>query len=327
MLDLIALREGQASSAIENLVTTQDELHRAIAAGQLFLDRPSDTQEGSTVKEVLRYREAMYKGWESLQARPIINTTLCTEVVRAIKNVRNLDVRTQAATHIATDAGAIIYTLPSGEPLLRDMLHQWGDYLNGGYEVHEHDPIVAMALAHYQFEAIHPYPDGNGRTGRIVNVLHLINADLIEQPILYLSQYINQNRSAYYRGLRAVTERQAWLPWVRYRTQAVATTARQTIADIRAINALMQEALIEIRVTLGDGVPAERICDLMFQQAYLKIELLERAGIAKRQTASKYLYALTNRDGGPDLLRPERVGREVYFRNHRLLEVLGRGDK
>ena len=181
-----------------------------------------------------------------------------------------------------------------------------------------------MALTHYQFEAIHPFPDGNGRTGRIVNVLHLVHAGLLPSPILCLSGYINAHRTDYYRGLRAVTESAAWESWVLYVLRAVTATALGTAHDIRTINRLMEAALADIRAALGDRVPAERIRDLAFRNAYLKIGTLEREGIAQRQTASKYLHALTREGGGPDFLRAERRGRDVYFRNHGLLEVLSR---
>ena len=325
-LDLVALREGQASSAIENLVTTQDELYRAIAEGVLFAEEaPAHRTEGTTVKEVLRYREAMYEGYRLLRERPIINTTMCTRIVQQIKG-RGIGVRTGPGTHIGRKDGTIVYTPPVGEDTLRGKLRDWERYLNEGNETLEHDPLVAMAVAHYQFEAIHPFPDGNGRTGRIVNVLHLVRAGLLPSPILYLSGYINAHRTAYYRGLRAVTESGAWESWVIYMLEAVTATSRETARDIRAILELMTASLVEIREALGDRVPAERIRDLAFRNAYLKIGTLEREGIAKRETASKYLHALTKDDGGPDLLRAERRGRDVYFRNHRLLDVLSSGE-
>ena len=325
-LELVALREGQASSAIENLVTTQDELYRAIAEGVLFAERaPARAAEGTTVKEVLRYREAMYEGYARLRERPIINTTLCTHIVQQIKG-RGLGIRTGPGTHIGREDGTVVYTPPDGRDNIRGMLQAWERYLNEEYEALEHDPLVAMALAHYQFEAIHPFPDGNGRTGRIINVLHLVRAGLLPSPILYLSGYINAHRADYYRGLRAITESEAWEPWVLYVLRAVTATSRETARDIRAILELMGTALTEIREALGDRVPAERIRNLAFRNAYLKIGTLEREGIAQRQTASKYLYALTRDGGGPDLLRAERRGRDVYFRNHRLLDVLSRGE-
>lgn len=324
LLDLVALREGQASSAIENLVTTQDELFRALADGKLFSDAPS-THEGSPVKEVLRYRKAMYAGEKLMREKGGINTNTCIELVREIK-ANSLSIRTLPGTRIGNDSGHTVYTPPEGENRLRTKLRDWEQYLNGGYEDHGHDPIVAMALGHYQFEAIHPFPDGNGRTGRIVNVLHLVNAGLLDSPILYLSRYINQHRDSYYKGLRGVTERADWAFWVRFIIEATRVTAEETTAEIKAIRELMDDSLLQIRATLGDGVPAERIRNLMFEHAYVKIAMLEQEGVAKRQTGSKYLKALTSEGGGPDLLRAERKGRDIYYRNHRLLEILSRGE-
>ncbi len=321
---MVALREGQASSAIENLVTTQDELYRALAEGKLFAEAPS-AQEGNSVKEVLRYRDAMYVGERLMASKGGINTPVCVEIVREIKAIK-ISVRTLPSTRIGRDDGSTVYTPPEGEDLLRNKLGEWAAYLNGGYEDYGHDPIVAMALAHYQFEAIHPFPDGNGRTGRIINVLHLVNSGLLDLPILYLSRFINRYRDRYYSGLRGVTERGDWSTWVDFIVEATRVTAEETTADIKAIMSLMDESLYQIRGALGDSVAAERIRDLMFANAYVKIGLLEREGIAKRQTASKYLKALTLEGGGPDLLRPEWRGRDVYFRNHRLLELLSRGE-
>ena len=320
LLDLVTLRESQASSAIENLVTTQDELYRALAQGVLFAKKAIE-REGDPVKEVLRYRQAMYLGQELLVQKKGISTTLCTEVMRVIK-ASGAGIRRYPGTRIGRSDGSTIYTPPEGEALIRTKLRDWENYLNGGYVDAGHDPLVAMALTHYQFEAIHPFADGNGRTGRIVNVLHLINAGLLRSPTLYLSQYINRERDEYYRGLRAVTEKQAWVPWIRFMVKATEVTARQTIREIQQLNELMEEYLDDIRATLGDRIPAERIRDLMFRQAYVKISMLEREDIAKRQTASRYLHALTAAGGGPDLLRTEVVGREIYFRNHRLLSIL-----
>jgi Fic family protein len=326
LLDLVTLREGQASSAIENLVTTQDELYRAIAEGRLFATpKHNSAREGDPVKEVLRYREAMYKGWELLKKRSIVNTTLCTAIVQEVKG-QSIGVRNSEGTRIAKANGDVIYTPPVGEARIRTMLKDWEEYINLNYQDLDHDPLIALALSHYQFEAIHPFPDGNGRTGRIINVLHLVNAGLLPSPILYLSGYINQNRKAYYRGLRAVTENSAWKEWVMFIVRGISVTAKQTIKDIRTIRSQMDVALNEIREALGDNMPAERIRDLAFQNAYIKISNLDREGIAKRQTASKYLHALTREGGGPDFLRPERRGREVYFRNHRLLELLSQGE-
>jgi len=323
LLDLVALREGQASSAIENLVTTQDELYRALAEGKLFLDRPRTT-EGNPIKEVLRYRKAMYAGEEMMRRKGGISTTVCIELVREIK-ANTFSIRTLPGTRIGNDQGETVYTPPEGEDLLRTKLRDWENYLNGGYESYGHDPIVAMALAHYQFEAIHPFPDGNGRTGRIVNVLHLVNAGLLDRPILYLSRFINQHRDRYYRRLRGVTERGDWMPWVEFIIEATRATAQETISDIKAIKQLMEAALEDIRSALGDGVPAERIRNLMFEHAYVKISMLDQEGVAKRQSASKYLKALTKKGGGPDLLRAERRGRDIYYRNHGLLEILESG--
>ena len=308
LLNTVVLQESKDSSAIENIVTTQDELYRAVAA-------PDDPRQATPeAKEVLRYREAVYTGMRELERTGAITTNLLIRIMQTLKET-TADVRRVPGTKLANPfTKDVIYTPPEGEGLLRDKLYALERFINE--ESRELDPLVTTALAHYQFEAIHPFADGNGRTGRILNVLYLVQQDLLTLPVLYLSGYVIQHKRDYYRLLRQVTEAGAWHEWVLYMLRAVAETSQTTLDKIRQMQALLTETLETARDTLSRA-PAREIVDLMFSYPYLRIRMLEEAGIAKRQAASKYLNALA--DAG--LLQPVKLGRDVYFINHALMRL------
>ncbi len=215
LINTLPLLEAKDSSEIENIVTTTDKLFQ-------FVD--SDVPPDAATKEALQYRRALHEGWQMLAKRPI-NTNLAESICSQIKGV-DMTVRKVPGTTLANDkTGDIIYTPPAGEMLLRDLLSNWEKML---YEQQELDPLIRMAVMHAQFEAIHPFTDGNGRTGRILNILYLVQEELLSLPILYLSRYIIANKSRYYSGLLAVTREQAWESWVLYMLEAVASTAQWT---------------------------------------------------------------------------------------------------
>ena len=206
-------------------MTTSDDLYRA-ASDKLFQGEPA-------TKEVLRYREALWHGFDSLKNRPL-STNLFVEIVKIIRQVDS-GFRRAPGTVIANPAGEVIYTPPEGESVIREKLANLESFMHSENGL---DPLVKLAAIHYQFEAIHPFPDGNGRTRRIINILFLVEKGLLDLPILYLSHYIIQKKSEYYRGLRAVTEEQKWEQWVLYVLDAIETTAYQTIERISQIRAL-----------------------------------------------------------------------------------------
>ena len=178
------------------------------------------------------------------------------------------------------------------------------------------DPLLKMAMIHYQFEAIHPFADGNGRTGRILNLLFLVQQDLLTLPVLYLSEYINNYKTEYYRLLREVTEGGNWKAWCVYILRAVHETALLTIGKIRDMRSLMQELEPKMKEVLGSGYD-RALLDLMFTIPYLKIELLERMGFGHRQTVSKYLNQLN----AAGIVKEQKAGKTKYFINYRLLEL------
>ena len=227
LINSIVLQEARLSSEIENIVTTNDELYRAAA--------DADGKTDPHTKEVLRYRQALYRGFQALKERPL-NANLFIEIVRLIKQV-DLGIRAVPGTALKNDLGEVIYTPPEGESRIRDLLGNLEQFIHAEDDL---DPLVKMAVLHYQFEAIHPFPDGNGRTGRILNLLFLVEKGLLDIPVLFLSRYIIGNRMDYYRGLRQVTEEQDWESWILFMLRAVESTAQQTFDQVTRILDLME---------------------------------------------------------------------------------------
>jgi Fic family protein len=201
-----------------------------------------------------------------------------------------------------------------GEAVLRDKLANWERFVHGEDNL---DPLVRMAVSHYQFEAIHPFTDGNGRTGRILNLLMLVERGLLDEPILYLSKYIIEHRPAYYRLLLDVTLSNAWEPWILYMLAAVLDTAQWTQARIAAIKELMQVTADKVR-SKTPKIYSRELVDVLFNQPYCRIENLVDAGIAKRETASRYLKTLAD----AKVLREEKIGRQKLFVNPAFLALL-----
>ena len=306
LIQAIGLQEAKLSSEIENIVTTNDELYRAFAsAGQ---------KAEPHTKEVLRYNDALWYGyyWLKDKKHPL-TTNLFEELFRIIKESKS-GVRKVPGTKLANNKGAVIYTPPEGVNLLRDKLGNLEKYI---YKSDSVDPLIKLAVIHYQFEAIHPFTDGNGRAGRILNILYLIEQGLLEIPILYLSRYIIENKNDYYSGLRGVTENGDWEGWVLYMLNAVEQTAIDTKSKILAIRDLMNRDVEVVREKLPK-IYSKDLLELLYRQPYCKISMLEQAGIAKRQTASIYLKELA----GIGILRSIKIGRDVYYINDNFLNLL-----
>ena len=306
LINSIVLQEARLSSEIENIVTTNDELYRAAA--------DADGKTDPHTKEVLRYRQALYRGFQALKERPL-NTNLFIEIVRLIKQV-DLGIRAVPGTALKNDLGEVIYTPPEGESRIRDLLGNLEQFIHAEDDL---DPLVKMAVLHYQFEAIHPFPDGNGRTGRILNLLFLVEKGLLDIPVLFLSRYIIANRMDYYRGLRQVTEEQDWESWILFMLRAVESTAQQTFDQVTRILDLMES--VRERVQREEpGIYSKDLIELIFREPYTKIQFVVDLGLAKRQTASSYLQALAGRG----ILREQKIGREKYYINDALLLELTR---
>ncbi|PHN30609.1 Fic family protein [Pseudomonas sp. ICMP 561] len=304
LINSIVLQEARLSSEIENIVTTNDELYRA--------DADADGKADPHTKEVLRYRQALYLGFQSLKDRPL-NTNLFIEIVRLIKQV-DLDIRAVPGTALKNDSGDVIYTPPESPANIRDLLGNLEQFLHAEDDL---DPLVKMAVLHYQFEAIHPFSDGNGRTGRILNLLYLVDRGLLDIPVLFLSRYIIANRQDYYRGLRLVTEEQDWENWILFMLRAVESTAQQTFDQVTRVLALMEVVREQVQRD-APGIYTKDLVELIFRQPYTKIQFVIDLGLAKRQTASVYLQTLARMG----VLREHKAGREKYYINDALLNEL-----
>jgi len=308
LINTLPVLEARASSEIENIVTTTDRLFRHLDATQ---------SADSATKEALRYRLALLEGFQSLDRRPL-STRVAEEVCSQIRGVE-MRVRRVPGTALVNDAtGAIIYTPPESETVIRDLLANWERFL---HEETSLDPLVRMAVAHFQFEAIHPFTDGNGRTGRVLNSLFLIEEELLTLPILYLSRYIIANKGDYYRLLLDVTRGNAWEPWLLFMLEGVEETANWTTAKIGAIRRLADHTIEYVR-RRAPKIYSRELVDLIFEQPYCRIANLEAAGIAKRQTASKYLKALT----AIGVLEEHLAGREKLFIHPKLMKLLTRDE-
>ncbi len=309
LINTIPILEARDSSEIENIVTTTDELFQfAEQQGDLF----NSTADPAT-KEALRYRTALYQGYQALENRPLCTAT-AVEICTTIKGI-NMDIRRVPGTALANDAtGNTIYTPPEEETRLRELMANWERFIHNHPDI---EPLVRMAVCHYQFEAIHPFTDGNGRTGRVINLLFLIEQGLLEIPVLYLSRYIIQNKTAYYQYLLDVTTDQQWEQWILYILDAVEKTSIWTRDKIVAIRQLMEHTADYVREKLP-SIYSRELVELIFVQPYCRIANLVDADIAKRQTASVYLKQLCE----AGVLEEVKAGREKLFIHPRLMRLL-----
>lgn len=305
LINTIPLLEAKDSSEIENIVTTNDALFR----------EASQAEDGGdpAAKEAVRYRSALFGGYEALKSRPLTART-AIDVCSRIKGV-DMDLRKTPGTELKnTFTGEIIYTPPEGEQVLRELLANWESFANADDDL---DPLIRMAMLHYQFEAIHPFSDGNGRTGRILNILVLIQAGLLDIPTLYLSRHIVRTKGDYYRLLQGVTTRGDWEPWLIYILTAVETTATWTNAKIRAIRDLMANTSEYAKIRVP-AVYSRELIEVIFAQPYTRIAHLIERGIAQRVSASRYLKQLV--DIG--MLKEEKRGVQKLFVNQKYMKLL-----
>lgn len=304
LINTLPLLEAQSSSEIENIVTTTDKL---------FQYAQEEQQADSATKEALRYRTALLTGFKELVKKPL-NTNTCIAICSQIKG-QEMQIRRVPGIALANDrTRQVIYTPPEGEEVIRSLLANWERFIHNQQDL---DPLIRMAVAHYQFEAIHPFTDGNGRTGRVINSLYLIQEDLLTLPILYLSRYIIQNKNDYYRLLLKVTQEQAWEEWIVFILKGVEQTSKWTANKIQAITLLADHTREHIKESLPKAYSYELV-NLIFEQPYCRINNLVEKDIAKRQTASSYLKQLCD----INVLVEMEFGREKLFIHPKLLDLL-----
>jgi Fic family protein len=304
LISILPILEARASSEIENIVTTTDRLFQY---GQMT------EQADPATKEALRYSQALLKGFKSLSLHPL-NTRTVEEVCSIIKGVE-MKIRRVPGTRLINDkTKSVIYTPPVTEDLLRKLLSNWEEFLHGATEL---DPLIRMAVGHYQFEAIHPFTDGNGRTGRVINSLYLIQKGLLGLPILYLSRYLIQEKESYYRLLLEITQNQAWEDWILFFLKGVEETSKWTKNKIEAIKKLMDHTTDYVREH-APKIYSYELVSLIFELPYCRIQNVGEKGIAGRQAASRYLKELAK----IGILKEIPVGREKLFIHPKLMQLL-----
>lgn len=304
LINLLPLLEAKDSSEIENILTTSDKLFRYAQ---------EEASADHATKEALRYRTALYTGYQQLTKHPLCTNT-AVDICSIIKSVQ-MEIRKVPGTVLKNQlTGETIYAPPVGAESLRDLLANWEEFLNTQDDI---DPLIKMAVSHYQFEAIHPFIDGNGRTGRIINILYLIDQQLLSLPILYLSRFILRNKQDYYQGLINVTREGQWQPWLVYMLKAVENTALWTTAKIAAVRQLIENTTGYVLSRLPK-IYSHELVQIIFEQPYCRIGNLVDRGIAKRQTASVYLKQLC--DIG--VLQEIISGRDKLFVHPKLLQLM-----
>ncbi|MES2560161.1 MAG: Fic/DOC family N-terminal domain-containing protein [Bacteroidota bacterium] len=315
LINTLALQEARSSTEIENIFTTEDDLYKAIS------ETVKEEQARGSVKEVLRYRESLWAGYRTIQKSGKLDEKAIIQVFKQIKNLSQTYRSPQSMVVIKrgnseVKPGETIYTPPRGKGVIETKMKNLISYLNDEkkYPV---DPLLKMAIAHYQFEAIHPFIDGNGRTGRVINLLYLVNQQLLAQPVLYLSKYIIEHKEDYYHLLAGVTQRQAWKPWLMYMLDAVEQSAKHS-------NRIIDEILEQMESTLAHGKKhlktySKELNELLFSQPYTKAKSVgEVLGKSSRTTITKYMADLVKNG----ILTPKIDGKEVYYMNHDLLRIL-----
>jgi len=308
LINAIVIKEAKASSEIENIITTHDALYQALTAKSYKAD--------VATKEVLRYREALVAGTRIIHDKGFLSTNGIISLQNILEE-NTAGLRNMPGTVLKNEAtGEVIYSPPDNRDVIIKLMSNFEQYLNTN-DPEDISPLIKLAIQHFQFESIHPFYDGNGRTGRIINVLFLLLHGLLDNPVLYLSGYITDNKSEYYRLLKGVNFNQDWEKWILFILKGVEKTALTTIKQVNSINELIQNTIIMVKEK-APHVYSKELIELLFENPYSKIEHLEFKGIAKRKTAGKYLSELV--DIG--ILNPQKIGKEIIFINAALYELL-----
>ena len=315
LVNTIALQEAKSSTEIENIFTTEDELYKAVS------ETLDEENINPATKEVLKYRESLWAGYNYLQQNKKIDINLITNIFKQIKETTSGFRPAQAKIVIKRGqsdyrSGEVIYTPPRGKELLENLMNNLIEFLNDDKK-HPSDPLIKMCIAHYQFEAIHPFRDGNGRTGRILNLLYLINKGLLSQPTLYLSKYIILNKEDYYYNLSAVTQRNSWENWLEFMLDAVEKTAILTNSMLNEIHEQMESTLEYARENIKWY--NKEVNEVIFSQPYIKpLTIGKVIKKTSRTTLTKYLNELVVNK----ILSPKKIGVEVFYVNDDLVRIL-----
>jgi Fic family protein len=315
LINTLALREAKASTEIENIFTTDDELYKSLSD-----NIKDDSELKGGAKEVLHYREALWKGYNRLKKKNEFSAQLIVEVYQKVQQTTDgirppqteIVIKKRGSGNLG---GTVIYTPPKGAKILEQKLNNLIAYLNDDKK-YDYDPLIKLAVAHYQFEAIHPFRDGNGRCGRIINILLLIQKKLLDIPMLYLSAYIINNKDDYYAYLNAVTARQDWRKWTLYMLKAIEETASLTIQKINEINRLFANTTKLIAKKLPH-IPKESV-EKIFEQPYISPKRLLDERIKSLNTAKKYLRQMETLG----IMVPKKISKEIIYLNVDLFNLL-----
>lgn len=307
LINTLILQEAKDSSAVENIVTTHDDLYKA----ELNLESMAIS---ASTKEVLSYAEALKYGFKLIRKNKVLSNNNIKDIQQKLeKNTAGF--RSVPGTTLKNQSGEVVYTPPQDKNEIEEGMKNLETFINDN-KASDLDPLIKMAIIHHQFESIHPFYDGNGRTGRIINVLYLVINDLLDLPILYLSRYIISNKSEYYRLIQSVRETGDWESWVLFILKGVEETALQTITLVKEISKLMLEYKIQIRNILKKAYSHELLNNL-FSHPYTKIDFVKEDLDVERRTAAKYLDRLVENK----LLEKMKVGKFNYYLNMPLIEL------
>ncbi|QTX22456.1 Fic family protein [Comamonas aquatica] len=306
LINTLGLQEAKDSSEIENIVTTHDELFKD--------DLSPESQMSAASKEVLSYRQALYTGFRLVRETGLLTANHLIDIQRELER-NHAGFRKLPGTALKDGAGRTVYTPPQEPDAIVALMRDLEQVINDPDAVPV-DPLIKMALIHHQFESIHPFYDGNGRTGRILNVLYLVKEGLLDIPVLYLSRHIVQTKADYYRLLQAVRDHDVWEDWVLYMLDAVEQTAQQTVKTVIAI----RDALLDYKHRIRDQHKfySQDLINSLFMHPYTKIEFLQKDLKVSRLTATKYLETLTE----SGFLEKQKIGRSNYYINHALTGIL-----
>ncbi len=310
LINAVILKEAQASSGIENVITTQDKLYQALYA--------KSAKPDVATKEVLRYREALLMGTRLIKEKGFLNTNGIIAIQKELEG-NNAGLRKLPGTALINDlTNEVIYTPPDNFDTISDLMKNLEAYINTDED--DVSPLIKLAIQHYQFESIHPFYDGNGRTGRIINVLYLILKGLLNEPVLYLSSYIIQNKADYYRLLQEVRTKNNWEDWILYMLKGIEQTALSTIVQINKINHLFSETQKLVQEKLP-RIYSKDLIEQLYIHPYSKIEFLVNNLGIERKAASRYLSSLEELG----VLKSQQKGKEVIYINTKLYNLLKKG--
>ena len=313
LISMLALQEARDSSAVENIVTTQDDLYQAGVSDNIRIINPA-------TKEVLRYREAIFEGFEMVRKNKILSNNVIKKVQEKVKQNNAGFLVSPSKALVNQSDGRVIYTPPQDIDEVNEKMSNLEAFINN-QELSSLDPLIKMAIIHHQFESIHPFGDGNGRTGRIVNILYLVITDLLDLPILYLSRYITHHKGEYYHLIQAIRDKNTdnakeWVDWILFILKGVEETAGNTIELVKGISHLMAEYKNVLRPIFDKAYKHELINNLFFHP-YTKIEYMQHDMMVQRKTAAKYLDRIVE----TGLLEKVKKGRENYYINVKLCNL------